>query len=298
MKAVLRADLALISSISSFFLMGMIPAYFKQFDNVSAGEILAQRIVWSTLFLALALILAKKVRYTANLFKNPKILLYLGISGALIAANWLVLIWASSNEMILEVSLGRFLSPLAVVLIGIFLLSEKANTAHKIAIFMMICAIFIKLVGFGKIPIAALLLAATYAPYCLVRKKINIHPASAIFMEMLLMLPFSIAFIVYLAVFNEAHFSIGFDNLNTWLFIGMGPLTLLIFVLFGFGVSRLKLSTMGFTQYISPTVGMILAVFIYHEPFLESDFFLFFLIWCALFIITANSFFRYSKEKS
>ncbi|MDR1977070.1 MAG: EamA family transporter RarD [Campylobacteraceae bacterium] len=297
MKRLSATNLGLISSIGSFFLMGMIPAYFKQFDDVSAGEILAQRIVWSVLFLALTLILAKKVRYTKNIFKNPKTLLYLTISGALIASNWLILIWASSNEMILEVSLGRFLSPLAVVLIGIFLLSEKANTTQKIAIFMMFCAIFIKLLGFGKVPIAALLLAATYAPYCLVRKKINIHSASAIFMEMLMMVPFAVAFIIYLWLCGKSNFSLGLDDANTWLFICMGPLTLLIFVLFGLGVSRLKLSTMGFTQYISPTVGMVLAIFIYNEPFTKSDFFVFLLIWCALFIITIDSFFKLSQEK-
>lgn len=297
MRLDFSASAGVISSVSSFFLMGMIPAYFKQFSDVSAGEILAQRVLWAALFLALTLVVFKKLKHTLGILKSPKTLLYLTLSGALIASNWLILIWASSNGMILEVSLGRFLSPLAVILIGILFLSERPNRAQKIAIFIMFAAILYKLVSFTNVPFAALALAATYAPYCLVRKKVNVDPANAIFMEMAMMLPFALGFIVYLASVGKSNFLPVFDDLNTWLFICMGPLTVLIFVLFGFGVSRLKLSTMGFTQYISPSVGMILAIFVYNEPFLFGDFFVFLLIWCALLIITVDSFFAFSRQR-
>ncbi|MBR8465973.1 EamA family transporter RarD [Campylobacter sp. faydin G-140] len=278
----------LIFAISAFVMWGFLPLFFNLFDkNVDAYEILAHRIIWSFLFLTIALITLKKFKNIKILLQNHTILKALFISGALISINWGVYVYGVNNGKILESSIGYFINPLMNMLFGVIFFKERLNTISKIAMFIVIIAIMVQIYALGRLPLIAIILPLSFALYGSVRKHINVAATDGLFIETLLISPIAIGYILYLAFIGQGHFM---SSSNSILMIISGITTIIPLICFNAATSRINLSTIGYLQYISPTIGMLCAVFVFGENLDIYKIISFTLIWFALFLIGTNGF--------
>lgn len=279
----------------SFTFWGLTPIFFKLLENVDAGEILFHRIFWSVLFLWIVLSFKKDFKSLKINLANSKVKKQLLASGAIISINWLTYIWAITHGQILEVSLGYFINPLISIMLGIFVLKEKASLMEKIAIFIVILAVVFQIYMLGNLPIVSAILATTFPIYGLLRKQTNINSLQGLYVETKLMLPFGLLYFLYLVYVGENHFDAKFEMENFLLFLA-GFVTVVPLLTFSVAAKRLKYSTIGYFQYIGPSINLLLAIFLYNEKLSYEKFITFLLIWFALFLVTYDNYRKRRKK--
>lgn len=291
MKYDKETKLGIFFALFAFIFWGLIPIYFKAVGKVPAMEVLLHRIIWSVVFLTLILLVKRDFKKVFLIIKNKKTSFYLFISSIIIALNWLIFIWAIEHDKILETSLGYYINPLVTIFFGFLFLNEIPTKKQKIAIFLGLVAVCYQLYTLGYFPLVSLGLAITFPTYGLIRKKINIGSLVGLFIETLFMLPFALAYFFYLHVNDKSFFlfSTPQESYISSLLICAGIITVLPLLAFNGATTRLKLSTIGFFQYIGPSVSFLLAVFIYNEPLSYEKLITFLLIWVALLIISLES---------
>jgi len=270
-------------AIAAFVWWGLGPLYFKLLSSVEPLEIMAHRIVWSLFFLLLAIRLLKKPFRFFEIFKTPSLLIGLTVSSVLISANWLIYVWAIANNQVLEVSLGYFINPLVSVALGLFFLGEKLNTRQTIALLLVVLAVINQVWQFGALPWLSLSLAFTFGFYGLIRKKLAIDSFNGLLMEVVIIFPFALAFLLWPSNLESP---MTVDWLQVVLLILTGIITIVPMALFAASVKVIQLSTIGFIQYLAPSITFILAVFVFHEPLRSGQMFSFLLIWIALIFIS------------
>lgn len=276
----------LILALATFIMWGIFPIFFKFIENVAATEVLAHRIIWSALILLVVLIITKKLANVKRIIKIKKVTLTLAITGALIASNWGIFIYAINQNEILATSLGYFINPLFSILLGAIILKEELNSALKLSIFIVFIAIGIQIYALGKLPIISIMLPLSFALYGLLRKRLGVRTFEGLFIETMILAPFALLYLIYLTINNSSEFSMNFNGIMLFL---SGFVTILPLLTFNASTKYLKLSTIGFLQYISPTLSMIIAVFLYNEVLDFYKIISFVLIWISLAIAaTAN----------
>ncbi|MBO7155290.1 MAG: EamA family transporter RarD [Campylobacter sp.] len=275
-----------ILALATFIMWGIFPIFFKFIENVAATEVLAHRIIWSALILLVVLIITKKLANVKRIIKIKKVTLTLTITGALIASNWGIFIYAINQNEILATSLGYFINPLFSILLGAIILKEELNSALKLSIFIVFIAIGIQIYALGKLPIISIMLPLSFALYGLLRKRLGVRTFEGLFIETMILAPFALLYLIYLTINNSGEFGMNFNGIMLFL---SGFVTILPLLTFNASTKYLKLSTIGFLQYISPTLSMIIAVFIYNEVLDFYKIISFALIWISLAIAaTAN----------
>lgn len=277
----------------SFAFWGLTPIFFKLLQDVDAGEILFHRIFWSVIFLWIILSIKKDFANLKLNLTNSKVKKQLLASGAIISVNWLTYIWAITHNQILEVSLGYFINPLISIMLGIFVLKEKARLMEKVAIGIVALAVFFQIYMLGNLPMVSVILAISFPVYGLLRKQTNINSLQGLYVETKLMLPFGLLYFLYLAYMGKNHFDGSFEMVNFLLFLA-GLVTVVPLLTFSVAAKRLKYSTIGYFQYIGPSINLLLAVFLYNEKLSYEKFITFSLIWFALFLVTYDN---YSKRR-
>lgn len=280
-----EAKIGMIYAICAFTFWGLIPIYFKQVSSVLPLEVLVHRIIWSVVFLILLLILSKQVNAVKQIFSSFKKLKYLILSSLLVSTNWLIFIWAVSNDKIVETSLGYFINPLVNVVLGYIFFSERMNKNQYIAIFIAVIAVLYQVVSIGEVPIISLALAVTFGLYGLVRKKVSIPSIPGLFVETILLLPLALSYLYYLASNDNSSF-FGDDSYIIFMLSLGGIITVLPLLWFNGAATRMKLTTLGFFQYIGPSIAFMVAIFIYNEPMNMDKLITFILIWIALIIFS------------
>lgn len=278
--------LGVIAALSTYLLWGFLPIYFKLIEHVDAVGIVASRIVCSLLFVMLILYLRRQFGEVRVALRNPRTVLALCLSAVLVAINWLVFIWAVSNERVLEVSFGYFINPMVSVAIGMALLGERFSRLQWVAIAIALGAIVIQAVGVGVIPWVSLALALSFAFYGYVRKTVGVGSAAGLMIETLVLVPASIGYIIYLLLGPIPDFFA--DPTTTFLLILTGPLTAIPLVLFAFAARQLRLSTIGMFQYIAPSLQFLTAVLLFGEALSLPRLASFALIWVSLVIFTLD----------
>ena len=271
----------LFFGISAFIFWGIAPVYFKLVSEVSAWQILAHRIVGSCLLLFLTMLLFKKKFETRKIFKEPKLIFYLCLSTLLIGFNWLLFTWAVINDYIMETSLGYFINPLVNMLLGLLIFRDRLSPAKYSAIILAFIGVTYQIVAVGTVPIIALGLAFSFAFYGLIRKLLPVDTLNGQFTETLLLLPLGCLYLAF-PIFDSLP-SEGAADFNYWLLLA-GAVTTVPLALFASAASRLTLSTIGFMQFIAPSLTFTLAVFVYNEPVTTSKLVTFSFIWLGLFI--------------
>lgn len=285
-----NVKMGIISAIIAYSLWGILPIYWKFVFQVPAHEILAHRIFWSFIFMLGILVMAnrKKKFYQEikQLTHEPKKLLALTMGSCLISINWFIYIWAVNNNRVIETSLGYYINPLFSVLLGIFVLKERLSFWQLISVCLAISGVLYMTMHFGSVPWVALLLAISFGFYGLCKKVADITPITSITLETLIMTPFAFAYILYLGVHATGSF-VGL-SVTSILLIGSGMVTAIPLLLFANSANQLSLITLGFIQYLSPTIALMIGVFLYHESFTQVHFVSFCLIWAALLVFSLS----------
>ncbi|NKI75715.1 EamA family transporter RarD [Dickeya sp. CFBP 2040] len=275
-------------ALGAYTIWGIAPIYFKQLGQVPADEILSHRIIWSFLFMLLLLSLSRKWGVVRTACRQPRQLLLLAITAILVACNWLTYIWAVNHNHMLEASLGYFINPLVSVLLGMLFLRERFRPMQWIAMLLAVCGVLVQLWTLGSLPVIALILAFSFGLYGLLRKKIAIDGQTGMLFETLWLLPAALIYLTWLTDSPTRHFSQNPLSLNL-LLMATGIVTTVPLLLFTAAAIRLRLSTLGFFQYLAPTLTFLLAVLVYGETITSDRLVTFALIWMALGIFTLDA---------
>jgi chloramphenicol-sensitive protein RarD len=254
--------------------------HFKLLADVSPLEILAQRIVWSCV-LALSLIAAQGLWADVRRALRPVTLPLLCLSALLVGLNWLVYIWAITAGHLVEASLGYFINPLVNVVLGIVFLGERLTRLQKAACGLAAVGVLVMAIAAGVIPWIALSLGISFGFYGLIRKSIKVDPLIGFFVETVLLLPFSGAYVLWLLASGTSAMLRG-DLMLTLLLVLTGGTTSAPLIWFAAAAQRLRLSTVGLLQYFSPSCLLLLGIFVYGERFTAVDAVAFGAIWIAL----------------
>ena len=276
-----EARIGVACAASAYALWGLVPIYFKAVAAVSAFEIIAHRVLWSLGLLALVLAATRNRSGWAVLRADPALWGRVAFAAFLVTANWLVFVWAVNAGRVLETSLGYYINPLVSVLFAFAFLGERLRPLQLAALGCAALGVANQVAALGQLPWVSLVLAVSFAGYGLMRKRIPLDATSGLFFETLLAAPFALAYIAWLAGMDALGF--GHFGAGTDLLIALsGVVTAVPLVLFAAGARRLRLTTMGFLQYIAPTITFLLAVFAYGEPFSARQGWTFALIWSGL----------------
>ena len=277
---------ALILGISTFVMWGVFPIYFKMLEHASALEVLAHRIIWSVVFLLIFIKYKNRIRNLQEIIHNKKTLKTLFITGLFIASNWGIYIYAVNSDQILESGLGYFINPLFSMLLGAIFLKERLNLAGKISVFLVFIAIAIQIYSLGKLPFISIILPASFAIYGLLKKKLSVPSMEGLFVETMLLFPFALLYGLFLCGSGSAEFGL---NRFAPIFIFSGIVTVLPLITFNLAAQKLSLSTLGFMQYISPTMQILIAVFMYGENLDFYKIISFIIIWIGIAIVSIDN---------
>ena len=276
-----RGVAGILYALGAFGTWGLIaPVHFKLLADVSPLEILAQRIVWSCV-LALSLIAAQGLWADVRRALRPVTLPLLCLSALLVGLNWLVYIWAITAGHLVEASLGYFINPLVNVVLGIVFLGERLTRLQKAACGLAALGVLVMAIAAGVIPWIALSLGISFGFYGLIRKSIKVDPLIGFFVETVLLLPFSGAYVLWLLASGTSAMLRG-DLVLTLLLVLTGGTTSAPLIWFAAAAQRLRLSTVGLLQYFSPSCLLLLGIFVYGERFTAVDAVAFGAIWTAL----------------
>ena len=275
-----------LAALAAFTIWGLAPLYFKAVGSVPADQIVAHRVLWSVVFLAVLVGLTRQASALRRAFADRRLLGVLLVTAVLTGSNWLVFVWAITHERVLEGSLGYFINPLLSVLLGRVFLGERLRPLQQVAVAIAAGGVLWRVVAVGAVPWIALFLALTFGLYGLLRKRTPVDAIVGLCVETVLVLPLAAGWLAWLAHTGELHW--GRDLQVDLLLPVAGILTATPLMLFAFGARRLPLATVGFLQYLAPSLNFLLAVFVFHEPFDAARLAGFVIIWCALALYTAD----------
>lgn len=287
-------------ALGAYAMWGMFPLYFKLLTHINYMEVLAQRTVWTFVFVFLIMLAMGRFEIFARGFYSKKTILIMMASGGVLAVNWGVFIVAVSIDQVLQASLGYFMAPLVSVGLGIFVLRERPSAPRWVALALALAGVGYMVAGVGDVPWLALALAGSWAAYGLLRKVSPLGSISGLYMETMILGPLALAYIIYIAL-QPAGFVpaplFGTSMEDTVLLIGAGVLTALPLLLFARATKLLQLGVIGILQYLVPTSQFMLAVFVFNEPFGSERLVTFACIWIALGIYVADSIYSHRSSR-
>lgn len=274
--------------LAAYLVWGFFPLYFKALAGVTPLEILAHRIIWSVLSLALLLTILRRWPGVRQAFATPRTLLTLAATTLLIAVNWLVFIYAVDAGKVLESSLGYFINPLVSALLGVLFLGEKLSRNQKASFLLAAAGVLLLTIQHGELPWIALTLAFTFGLYGLLRKQAPVDAIAGLTVETLLLFPCAVLYLGWLVYEGVSVFVVAPPRL-TFLLICSGILTSTPLIWFAAAAKRLRLVTVGLMQYLVPTLHFVLAVFVFDEAFTATHLLSFTLIWAGLILYTIDA---------
>jgi chloramphenicol-sensitive protein RarD len=278
-----------IYGLAAYLCWGFFPVYFKSVHLVPPLEMVAHRICWSLAFLLLLIAWKGAWGDMRRLLAAPKSLGALAVSTLLIATNWLVFIYAISAGEVLQSSLGYFINPLVSVLLGCVFLGERLERVQWLSIALAASGVIYLAVSHGSMPWISLLLAASFGLYGLIRKALHVEPLVGLTVETLLLAPFALGYLVWLHQAGTGVFLANSTRLDILIPMA-GIVTAIPLLLFAAAAKRLRLATVGFLQYITPTMHFLLAVLVYGETFTHTHLVSFIFIWCGLALYSLHAY--------
>jgi chloramphenicol-sensitive protein RarD len=268
----------------AYVLWGLFPAYWPLLVPAQPVEVLAHRIVWS--FVTLVIAVAVLGRWRPFLGLSGKGWLIVTAAAILITANWGTYIYAVNSRHVVEAALGYFITPLVSVALGMIFLKERVRLPQTIAIGVVIVAVIVLTVDYGRLPVISLILACSFGVYGLLKKKVPLDAISSLTAESAVITPFAV---IYLIVLGSANTFTSEGTGHTLMILSTGIVTAIPLVLFGAGAQRIPLITMGMLQYLAPVLQFAWGVFVVDEPMPPSRWIGFALVWLALTIFTFDA---------
>ncbi|WP_122433359.1 EamA family transporter RarD [Pseudomonas viridiflava] len=277
-----------ILGLSAYTIWGLFPIYFKAIAAVPAIEIIIHRVLWSALFGSIVLMFWKHPGWWRELLDNPKRLAVLALSGSLIAANWIVYVWAVNNGRMVEASLGYYINPLVNVLLGMVLLGERLRRLQWLAVGFAAAGVAQQVWQVGNLPWVSLVLPLTFGFYGLIRKKAPVAALPGLVVETWMLVPLALIWLALNPGALSAQAEFWTTSQALWL-AAAGPVTLIPLVCFNAAARHLPYTTLGFLQYLAPTLVLLLAVLLYDEHMNASTIVTFACIWAGLAIYSIDA---------
>lgn len=274
----------ILYALLAYGFWGLFPIYWKFLDSIPALEILSHRIIWSSILLLGILLAGNFGQSLVKLLFTPRQLLPLLASASILASNWGLYIYGVNSDRIVETSLGYFINPVVNVLLGVIILGERLGWGQWTAVMLATMGVSYSIFAVGQVPWIAFGLAFSFAIYGLLRKIVVVKPLLGLTVETCLLAPVAIAYLMW---HNSGNF--GQNSSITLFLIGCGVVTSLPLFCFNSAVQRLQLSTMGFLQYIAPSLQLIIGVWLYQESFTTDNAIVFGFIWTAIAVYSGIS---------
>lgn len=271
--------------IVAYSLWGILPLYWKLLISVPPLQILAHRIIWSFIFMIMIVAVTRGGKALTAVLADKKRLLFMFLCGFVISVNWFTYIYAVNTGHVIEASMGYFINPLVVVLLGVTVLKEKLSRWQLVALILAAIGVLIITTQYGRVPWIAIFLATSFAAYGLIKKMAKVDPITGLTLETFIVMP--IALLYLLSLEAQGSGAMGAAPLAIKLILaGAGIVTATPLILFARGVEKTTFSMMGFLQYIAPTLTLILGIFVFKEYFSTIHLISFCFIWAALVIFT------------
>jgi len=251
--------------------------------HIPAAEVVAHRILWSVPVAGALLVVLGRTADLRAALRSPRTLAMGAVTATLITINWGIYVWSIATGHAVEAALGYFINPLFSVLLGAVLLGERMTRTQVAALVLAALAVVILTVDAGRLPWAGLVLTVSFGFYGYFKKSLPIGPNQSFLLEVLILSPPALGYLIYLASQGQGHFATG-TPADTWLLIGSGVATAVPLIFYANGAKLLRLSTIGILQYIAPTMIFLIAVFIFGEPMGQARMIAFPMIWAALVI--------------
>jgi chloramphenicol-sensitive protein RarD len=272
-------------ALAAFILWGFLPLFWKMLGSFHAAEILANRIIWSVIFVFGLLYQRKQIHEVRAIFRSPRKLGLVMLSSVIISGNWFVYIWAVNSDHVIETSMGYYINPLIVILMGMLILKEKLDRLESIAIIMAFAGVMIMTLRYGQVPWISLFLATSFSLYGLCKKLVQVESLVALGIETLLVSPIALGYLIinrdsFITTLTAA------SPVTVILLILTGIFTALPLLWFARAARLVTLSVLGFAQYLSPTITLLLGVFLFREPFTAAHGISFGFIWTGLAIFS------------
>ncbi|REL31370.1 EamA family transporter RarD [Thalassotalea euphylliae] len=283
-----QTNSGIINALAAYFMWGLAPIYFKALTAVGATEILIHRVVWSTLLLLVIVVAIRKWQPFISTITNKKVVASLAVTATLLGSNWYIFIWAVNNDHLLDASLGYYINPIFNVALGMIFLGERLRKWQGVAVALAIVGVLIQVAVLGTIPVISLVLAATFGIYGLVRKKLHVDSFVGLLIESLLLLPVALLGWLFFVSSDTSNMANNAWTLNTMLVLA-GVVTTAPLLCFTAAAKRLTLASLGFFQYIGPSIMFMLATFYYQETLEPAKLATFACIWLALLVYSADS---------
>jgi chloramphenicol-sensitive protein RarD len=275
--------------VAAYALWGLFPLYWPLLEPAGAVEILAHRIFWSLIVMAVLVVAARRTaQFRANL-RNPRVRNLLTLAAVLVTCNWGTYIWGVNHKHVVETSLGYFINPLVTVLMGVLILGERLRRWQWIALGLATAAVVALTVEYGHPPWIALILAFSFGSYGLCKKKANVGAVESLAFETTVLAPFALAYIVFLTATGASHFTNSGAG-HAALLVGTGIVTAVPLICFGGAATRLSMTMLGMLQYLAPIIQFLLGVFALHEPMPPMRWVGFVLVWLALALFSAEAY--------
>jgi len=274
-----------IYGVVAYLIWGVIPIYFMAVRFASAPEVLAHRIVWSVILLAGLLAVLGQIRLVVQL---PRRLVFgLGASSLLLASNWLIYVWALFHGRMIETSLGYYINPLVTVMLGVAVLAERPSRWQWIALAIAAIGVGHELLVQDRIPWVALGLAISFGLYGLLRKQLGVASLPGLAVEVLWLMPAALAYLAW--NYFEGGKMIVSHTSAQWSLLAVGGLvTILPLLAFAASTMRIPLTILGFLQYLSPSIALVIAILMYDEHMRPGQLLTFACIWLALLIFSGE----------
>ncbi len=272
-------------AVSAFGSWGLLPLYWKALKAVPSTEIMGHRIIWSCVLIFTILTLQKRLSNFRSTYASWRNRLYSMLSAVFIGANWFIYIWAVNANHVVESSMGYFINPLVSVLLGVVFLKERLTPPQTVSVGLAFCGVISMALRYGQIPWIALSLAFTFAIYGLLRKTSYADSMSGLAFETAVLSP---AALLYLILQGESGVFGSAGILIHVLLLFSSVVTAAPLICFAHAARRIPLATVGFIQYLAPSMFLVLGVFVFHEPFTPAHLLSFGLIWIALGIYSLS----------
>jgi chloramphenicol-sensitive protein RarD len=271
----------------AYALWGSLPLYWRALQAVGPEIVLAHRIVWALVFTTTLVLFLKLGAEVRSVFQRPSTTVRMVGAALLISFNWWLYIWAINNGHVVESALGYYINPLISVLLGVFFLKEKLTRLQGAAFALAAAAVVVMAVAVGRIPFIALGLALSFGFYGLLKKQAPVSALASLQLETLFSVPLALGLLVWAA--PQGIFGPTPDVLTIVLLVAAGPVTAVPLWLFGAGARLIPLTRIGFLQYLSPTINLVLGLFVFHETFGPWQAGAFVCIWVALVLFTTDA---------
>jgi len=275
-----KNKLGLLFGISAYSLWGAFPLYWPLLEPANPLEIVSHRAVWTLVFCFIVLAATKALKSTLATLKQPKITARLFLTSILISINWLVYIWATNNEHVVEASLGYYINPLIIIGFGVILLKEKMRPLQWVAVTIASIGVLVLTIDYGRLPWIALALAISWGSYGLIKKQLGLGALEGLAIETLISAFFYLGYLIYIG--NQGTGQFGHSWGLTLLLMSAGAITAIPLLLFNGSTNRLPFTTIGLLQYITPTLQFSVGVWIRHEDMPTARWIGFLIIWVAL----------------